>query len=297
MITTRNLGLTVWNNGTDPYNHEELAENWAKVDNHDHTEGKGARITSAAIADGAITAPKIAPGAIPAYQIEDGSITNSKLSTDSVSTAKIQNGAITEAKLAGGISFPVGIVLPYGGSAAPAGWFLCDGATYSRTTYSALFAVLGTSYGAGDGSTTFGVPDLRGRVPVGVGTHTDVNARGDSDAVGVASRTPLHAHGATGYTVAAHNHESIYPGINTVNGKLKFYAPDAAFLDAVGSVISESTVTEGSTRTIGIDTEVATGSADRFKTRTSSTSPAVNGTSDNASPPYQALNFIVKHGA
>lgn len=53
---------------------------------------------------------------------------------------------------------PVGAIIPYGGSTAPTGWLLCNGAAVSRITYSDLFAVIGTKYGAGDGSTTFNLP-------------------------------------------------------------------------------------------------------------------------------------------
>lgn len=60
-----------------------------------------------------------------------------------------------------------GIVLPYAGSTAPTGWLLCFGQAVSRTTYAALFDAIGTTFGAGDGSTTFNVPDLRGRVSAG----------------------------------------------------------------------------------------------------------------------------------
>jgi microcystin-dependent protein len=67
-----------------------------------------------------------------------------------------------------------GLVLPYAGSSAPTGWLLCDGAEISRTTYSDLFALIGTTYGVGNGSTTFNIPDLRGRVIMGVGTGTKV---------------------------------------------------------------------------------------------------------------------------
>ena len=63
---------------------------------------------------------------------------------------------------------PVGMLAMWATSALPAGWLLCNGAVVSRTTYAALFAVLGTLYGAGDGSTTFGLPDLRGRFVLGV---------------------------------------------------------------------------------------------------------------------------------
>lgn len=55
-----------------------------------------------------------------------------------------------------------GTVLPFAGEAAPNGWLLCYGQAISRTTYSTLFGIIGTTYGTGDGSTTFNLPDLRG---------------------------------------------------------------------------------------------------------------------------------------
>lgn len=62
---------------------------------------------------------------------------------------------------------PPGVLAPYAGTAAPSGWLLCHGQAVSRTTYAALFDAIGTTYGAGDGSTTFVLPDLRGRVAAG----------------------------------------------------------------------------------------------------------------------------------
>lgn len=62
----------------------------------------------------------------------------------------------------GVITLPVGVVLPFANTTAPDGWIECDGRAVSRSTYAALFAAIGTSYGAGDGSTTFNIPDLRG---------------------------------------------------------------------------------------------------------------------------------------
>lgn len=66
-------------------------------------------------------------------------------------------------------ALPVGSVMPYAGSdlAVPTGWLLCNGQAVSRSTYAALFTVIGTTYGVGDGSTTFNLPDLRGRVLAG----------------------------------------------------------------------------------------------------------------------------------
>lgn len=76
---------------------------------------------------------------------------------------------------------PPGTVTPYAGATAPSNWVLCDGSAISRTTYADLFAILGTTYGAGDGSTTFNVPNLKGRVPVGLdSTQTEFDARGET---------------------------------------------------------------------------------------------------------------------
>jgi microcystin-dependent protein len=62
---------------------------------------------------------------------------------------------------------PPGVVLPFAGTTAPTGFLLCYGQAVSRTTYAALFAAIGTTFGPGDGSTTFNLPDLRGRAPFG----------------------------------------------------------------------------------------------------------------------------------
>lgn len=66
-------------------------------------------------------------------------------------------------------SVPIGAIQSYGGNVAPSGWLICDGSAISRTEYSELFYVIGTTYGSGDGSTTFNIPDLKGRTLVGVG--------------------------------------------------------------------------------------------------------------------------------
>ena len=65
------------------------------------------------------------------------------------------------------IGAPIGSVKLFTSGTAPYGYLLCDGSAYSRTTYSALFGIIGTAYGAGNGSTTFNVPNLKGRVVVG----------------------------------------------------------------------------------------------------------------------------------
>jgi len=94
---------------------------------------------------------------------------------------------------------PAGMVAPFAGTVAPAGWLLCQGQAVSRSTYSALFGVTSTAYGVGDGSTTFNLPDMRGRVPVGLNSG-DAAFDSLSDAGGVLSVTltaanlPAHQH-------------------------------------------------------------------------------------------------------
>ena len=61
----------------------------------------------------------------------------------------------------------IGVLFPFGGASAPSGFLLCDGSAVSRTTYADLFAVVGTAYGVGNGATTFNLPDLRQRFPLG----------------------------------------------------------------------------------------------------------------------------------
>lgn len=76
---------------------------------------------------------------------------------------------------------PAGSIIQWSSNTAPANWLICDGAAVSRVTYSSLFAVIGTTYGAGNGSTTFNLPDLRGRVAVGRdGSQTEFDALGES---------------------------------------------------------------------------------------------------------------------
>lgn len=102
---------------------------------------------------------------------------------------------------------PPGIVSAFAGSAAPAGWLVCDGAQVSRTTYANLFAAIGTAHGSGDGSTTFHLPDYRGRFLRGV----DGTAGNDPDKT---ARTVLNTGGNSGNSVGSlqnddyksHNH-------------------------------------------------------------------------------------------
>lgn len=84
-----------------------------------------------------------------------------------ISTSKSGEFSVGDANNKAVPVMPVGCVIPFAGAAAPTGWLLCQGQAVSRTTYAQLFSVIGTTYGSGDGSTTFNLPDMRGRVAVG----------------------------------------------------------------------------------------------------------------------------------
>jgi len=114
-------------------------------------------------------------------------------------------------------TIPAGSVMPYAGSTAPSGWLLSYGQAISRSTYATLFAAIGTTYGVGDGATTFNVPDLRGRLAAGqddmggtsanrlTGQTGGVNGDNLGAAGGAETQTlttaqiPSHTHGAGSY--------------------------------------------------------------------------------------------------
>ena len=83
---------------------------------------------------------------------------------------------------------PAGVMLPYGGSSSPTGWLECNGSAISRSTYATLFAAISTTYGVGDGSSTFNLPDLRNGTWIGRGTRTVVST-GGNDAVSTGDDT------------------------------------------------------------------------------------------------------------
>ena len=98
---------------------------------------------------------KIGPSAgVAATIFADGSI-----NTSGIITATTFHGS--GANLTGVVSIPTGMIAPFAMSSPPTGWLECNGATISRSTYATLFAAIGTTYGAGDGSSTFVLPDLR----------------------------------------------------------------------------------------------------------------------------------------
>lgn len=159
---------------------------------------------------------------------------------------------------------PTGAMLMWGTGSAPTGYLLCNGAAVSRSTYSALFAVIGTAYGAGDGSTTFTLPDFRDRFPVGAGTTYSANSQGGSkDAIVVS-----HTHTAS---VTDPGHTHAIPALDSSGSAFNSTT-------AGGSNIVYSAANSGSATT-GISV--------------SNSTTGSSGTNANL-PPYLGVYFIIK---
>lgn len=162
------------------------------------------RVTAAQVKDFVLAA-----GNVGTTQLAADSVTTPKIPDNAVTTPKINDGAITAAKLESSVAgafIPTGSVIAFAAATAPNGYLLCDGSQVSRTTYAALFALLGVTHGSGNGTTTFHLPDYRGRFLRGV----DGGAARDPDR---AARTAMNTGGNTGDNVGSvqgHQFETHY---------------------------------------------------------------------------------------
>lgn len=197
----------------------------------------------------------------------------------------------------------------------PGGWLICDGSAVSRTQYSTLFSILSTSWGAGDGSSTFNLPDMRGSFPIGANaTYPLVSAGGAATHTMSVAELVAHTH-----TVGNHTH----PGVNHTHGMDHYhnipvgqfphshsyqavfgtsggsYAGGNPFSPSTGQTASSTlpagqTASAGSTNaaytnTAGADRDLTTGAGGA-----GSTSSVGSSTPFSILPPYKAVNFIIK---
>lgn len=171
---------------------------------------------------------------------------------------------------------PTGAIVPFGGDTAPDYFLLADGSAVSRTTYANLFAVYGIKYGAGDGSTTFNLPNFKGRVLVGRDpAQAEFDVLGETGGAKThaltGGETGVHAHGQD-----AHNHQQ--------GGAFETY-----FYDPFSPNFSPS-VREGTNPAVTIE--------NWDKVYMPNATPAIhnagNGTAHNNLQPYQVVNCIIK---
>jgi len=170
---------------------------------------------------------------------------------------------------------PSGTIAMWPTVTPPTDWLLCDGTAVSRTTYSTLFVLFGTTFGAGNGSTTFNLPNYKNRMPYGA----------DTVAIGATG-------GSANSVVVSHTHTATSTSTSTVTDPGHFHASgwssggggSSAYLKAQNAA-PEVTVINTSTQTTGVTVATATA--------TTNTTEGVSGTGANL-PPYLAINFIIK---
>jgi len=181
-----------------------------------------------------------------------------------------------------------GTIVMHTSHTLPAGWLRCDGATVSRATYRNLFNIIGTTFGTGNGATTFKLPDLRQRFPFGVATSGTGDALGDrAGAIDHVHTGPEHSHPIATHTHGlAHTHPVPRDGwFGVVNTP-----PVAGRLQAGGSGVgAEGSATQAVTNTTSGDSTAAV-------TGTTALTTGESGTANTAAanPALLALNFLIK---
>jgi microcystin-dependent protein len=145
---------------------------------------------------------------------------------------------------------PAGVITQYGGTTAPTGWLLCQGQAISRTNplYTRLWGAIGTNYGIGDGSSTFNVPNLQGRIPVGKDATVEFDALGETGGAKtttlVTANLPSHQHGVGTIlpsTIADHVH-----GVGTLATAGTDLGSHTHIQNAHSHTVTTSTTTTGS---------------------------------------------------
>ena len=154
---------------------------------------------------------------------------------------------------------PVGAVFAYGSSDAPSGWLSCLGQEVYRNDYPELFAVIGTTYGAGNGTTTFNLPDLAGRVVVGQGSGTGLTARS------MGAEGGAETHTLTASEMPSHTH--------TVQNTVQ--------------ISGFNTLTES---------DNSSNELDLVNSQTTTSSSAGDGDAHNNMQPFTVLNYIIRYG-
>ena len=242
------------------------------------------------------------PFAVQALTVKDGSVTTTKLVDGSVTAAKLSDGAVTSTKLEENLNLngdltvngqikdvtgyvaPVGTIAMYAGTTAPEGWLLCDGSPLSRTAYQNLFAVIGTTFGNGDGSATFNLPDLRGRTPFGKA------ASGTFQTLGATGGVETHSH-----TVAIAGHAHNLPFSHS-NGRLYVMwagGTDEHFRWSEGHQGGDQPVSEVAQYS-GVQTWCC-GSGQNYAALTSTSGGQTVTSSANSNvPPFAVVNYIIK---
>ncbi len=186
---------------------------------------------------------------------------------------------------------PAGSMFDFGGGSAPTGYLLCDGSAVSRATYSRLFSVLSTTWGVGDGSTTFNVPDMRGRCSIGAGTGSGLTARalagsgGEENHALSEAELATHTHtnsasGSSGTESASHTHPE-YTNTGAASAGRSGMASVPTPNVGGNELTYQNTGTESASHTHTISVTVTNNSTG-------------SGTAHNTMQPYKVVTKIIK---
>jgi microcystin-dependent protein len=202
-------------------------------------------------------------------------------------TTSITNAMITDLRLPALMTGanPAGVIQPFAGAEAsvPAGWLLCNGQAVNRLTYFGLFRLLGTTYGAGDGSTTFNLPDLRGRTPFGLDNMggSDAGRLDVANTLGGSGGEQKHTMTLAEMVQHAHDLSHDHPAVNGAGAFFYLGGPD---IWRIGSGTPSGTTSPAS---IGNDTV-------NLPNFTGNTGNQGSSTPFNVMPPYVLVNYLIK---
>ena len=198
---------------------------------------------------------------------------------------------------------PTGVIEMFAGSVAPIGWLICDGSIVSRVAFSDLFKVIGTTYGVGNSNSTFTLPDMRGRLPIGVGSGSSLTTRtlaatfGAETATLAVTNLPSHTHTATvGTESVNHTHTGTSGGESTNHNH--YFSHTAGTTGSYGLMDSGTASSSGQPNTGGIQQNhthaTTTGTESANHTHSVTNSNTGSGTAFGIMPPSIVVNFIIK---
>lgn len=194
-------------------------------------------------------------------------------------------------KVAESSSDTIGEIKMYGGTTAPTGWLFCRGQAVSRIAYASLFSVIGTTYGTGDGSSTFNLPDMSERVPYGASSSDDLKA----NTYGGASSVTIPTTTLTDMNIA-HGHGFTQPSVSGGAHQHPMYRDKGAASGSAGYVISGSTNTVNTVQGYGAHSHTVSGGAVSNLGGDATSRTAHGHSSISVVQPYAKVNYIICAG-
>ena len=236
---------------------------------------------------------------IQANTIADKSISNEEFQRLNNVGSNIQTQLDSKLNSAGAFTVQTGMILPWAAALAdiPTGYLGCDGAAVSRSTYSALFALVGTTHGAGDGSSTFNLPNFQNRMAIGKsGTYGLGTTGGATTATATISGSvsvTVDSHTLTTAQMPAHSHFIMKEGSVTTNGVFGAVTNPTAFKGGAGGMGSSDYHVQFSTGTPDVGSTNTIGSSQGHSHSASGSFGAAQDTFSVLNP-YISINFIIK---